>query len=249
MVIRWWHLGCVLAFACGASHASTLDDVLARNVSARGGLAKIQAIKTLRTSGTLRFGEQFELAFTQFQKAPDSVRSEASLQGLTAVQAWDGRQAWQISPFQGRKDPEQMTPDDARGLADDAPIGGALIDWQARGSRLEYLGTEDVDGTEAHKIKVTLKNGDVQIVYLDPDHFLEIRMRSQRSVRGTLVESVTDYGDYEEVAGVFFPFAVSTLNKADGSEQKTSVAHAEANVAMDDALFAFPATATKGAGK
>lgn len=248
MRIRWWHVGCAFALVSGYAHASTLDDLLAKNLVARGGVDKIHAIKTLKTSGTLRFGEQFELAFTQFQKAPESVRSEASLQGLTAVQAWDGRQAWQISPFQGRKDPEQMTPDDARGLADDAPIGGALVDWQARGSRLEYLGTEDVDGTDAHKIKATLKNGDVQIVYLDPDHFLEIRTRAQRTVRGTLVESVTDYGDYEEVAGVFFPFSISTLNKADGSEQKTTVVHAEANVAMEDSLFAFPATA-RGAAK
>lgn len=249
MRIRWWHVGCAFAVLTGVANASTLDDLLAKNLTARGGLDTIHAIKTLKTSGTLRFGEQFELAFEQYQKAPDSVRSEASLQGLTAVQAWNGSQAWQISPFQGRKDPEQMTPDDARGLADDAPIAGALVDWQTRGSRLEYLGTEDVDGTEAHKIKVTLKNGDVQIVYLDPDHFLEIRTRSQRTVRGTLVESVTDYGDYENVAGAFFPFSISTINKADGSEQKTSIEHAQANVAMDDALFAFPGAANKGAAK
>jgi len=248
-----WHIAGLFALVAGSAQAATSEELIAKNLEARGGLAKVQAIKTLKTSGKLRFGEQFELSFTQYQKAPESSRSEASLQGLTAVQAWDGHQAWQISPFQGRKDPEKLSADDARALADDAPIGGPLVDWQARGSKIEYLGTEDVDGTEAHKLKVTLKNGDVATVYLDPDHFLEIRTQTQRTVRGTLVESTTDYGDYEQVDGVYFPFSISTENKSDGSVQKTLVEHAEANVPMDDALFAFPTAAqpatSKGAGR
>jgi hypothetical protein len=62
------------------------------------------------------------------------------------------------------------------------------------------------------------------------------------------VERVTDYGDYEKVAGVYFPFSASTLNKSDGSEQKQSITKADANLPMDDALFAFPVAAT-GAAK
>jgi hypothetical protein len=225
----------------------TADELVAKNLEARGGAAKLQAIKTLKSEGKLLVGGQFELGVVQYQKAPESTRTEASIQGLTAVQAWDGKEAWQISPFQGRKDPEKMSADDAKALADDAPISGQLAGWQERGSKLEYLGTEDVDGTDAHKLKVTLKNGDVEYVYLDPDHFLEIRVATQRSVRGTLVESVSDYGDYEQVDGVYFPFSVATESRPDGNRQQLTIEHAEANVPMDDALFAFPNT--QGAGR
>lgn len=238
----------VLVFACASAHAIGVDDLIAKNLDARGGAAKLQAVKTLKTEGKLRFDGQFELDFTQYQKAPESVRSEASLQGLTAVQAWDGKEAWQISPFQGRKDPEKMTIDDASALADDAPIGGQLLGWQTRGSKVEYLGTEDIDGTDAYKLKVTLKNGDIEYVYLDPDHFLEIRTVAQRSVRGTQVETVNDYGDYEQVEGVYFPFSIATENKGDGSRQQTTIEHAQANVEIADSLFAFP-VAKQGAGK
>src|SRR4051812_17950097 len=231
------------------AHALTVDELLAKNLEARGGAAKVAAIKTLKSEGKLVFGGQFELTLTNYQKAPDLVRTEASIQGLTAVQAWDGKDAWQISPFQGRKDPEKMTADDAKALSDDAPIAGALIGARDRGAKIDYLGTEDVDGTEAHKLKVTLKNGDVEYVYLDPDHFLEIRTVAQRSVRGTQVESVTDYGDYEEVDGVFFAFSTATESKPDGNRSQTTIDHAEANVALDDALFAFPAAKATGAGK
>lgn len=236
-----------LAFAPVFAHAFTADELLAKNLEARGGADKVAAIKTLKSEGKLVFGGQFELALVNYQKAPDLVRTEASIQGLTAVQAWDGKEAWQISPFQGRKDPERMTADDARALSDDAPIMGALIGAKERGAKIDYLGTEDVDGTEAHKLRVTLKNGDIEYVYLDPDHFLEIRTESQRRVRGTEVVSVTDYGDYEEVAGVYFPFATSTENKGDGSRQTTTLDKVEANFAIDDGQFAFPAAKTGGA--
>ena len=233
--------------AAPAVQAVSVDELLAKNLEARGGAEKVAAIKTLKSEGKMLFGGQFELALTQYQKAPESIRTEASLQGLTAVQAWDGKDAWQISPFQGRKDPEKMSGDDAKSFADDAPIAGALIGARERGSKIDYLGTEDVDGTGAHKLKVTLKNGDVEYVYLDPDHFLEIRTTAQRSVRGTQVVSVTDFGDYEEVAGVFFPFSMATENKADGSRQQITIEHAEANVPLEDSVFSFPAT-QKGAG-
>ena len=123
--MRIGSIGLVVSFRCArdaSAHALTVDDLLAKNLEARGGADKVAAIKTLKSEGKLLFGGQFELALTQYQKAPDSVRSEASIQGLTAVQAWDGKEAWQISPFQGRKDPEKMSADDAKSLADDAPI-------------------------------------------------------------------------------------------------------------------------------
>ncbi len=236
----------VVALASSSAHALTVDELVAKNAEARGGLAKIEAIKTLRMQGQIRvtgdFGS-FDLGLNQIKKAPSSVRNEASVQGLTQIEVWNGQQGWRIDPFQGRKDAERMTDDDARGLADDANIAGPLINTKERGSTIEYQGTEDVDGTEAHKLKVTLKNGDVQTVYLDPDHFIEIRTVSQRKVRGTEVEDTSDFADFELVAGVYFPFSISTHTKGQGGQQQVTIEKAEANVALDDALFAFPAKA------
>ena len=238
----------MLLLVATSVQAMTADELVAKNLAARGGLDKIHAITTLKLEGKMRIGGQFELAFTSYQKAPDSTRIEATLQGMTQIQAWDGKEAWQISPFQGRRDPERMSGDDAKGLSDDASIGGPLVDWKARGSTLAYLGTEDIDGTEAHKLKVTLKNGDIEYVYLDPDYFLTIRTVSQMTVRGTLVKSVTDYGDYERIKGVYFPFSSTTgSGGGDGGSQQLSVLKATANAPIDDGVFAFPTSVTKGA--
>jgi len=243
-------LFCVATLLVTASaHAMTADELVTKNIDARGGLDKIHAITTLKLEGKLRIGGQFELSFASYQKAPQSLRFEATIQGMTQIQAWDGKDAWQISPFQGRRDPEKMSADDARSLADDAAIDGPLVDWKANGSTLDYQGTEDIDGTQAHKLKVTLSNGDIEYVYLDPDYFLEIRRISQLTIRGIHVKVVADYGDYERVNGVYFPFSTSIQSQGGGDgggTQQLTVMKASANVPMDNSLFAFPANAGTG---
>jgi hypothetical protein len=142
-----------------------------------------------------------------------------------------------------------MSADDIKSLAETAAdFDGALVDWQSKGNKLEYLGTEDVDGTLAHKIKLTRRSGDTEYVYLDPDHYLEIRLLSQRTEHGVTVETVTDLGDYEKVQGVFVPFSVESGQKGSSDRQKLIVSSAQINAKTDDAMFALPAAAAKTGG-
>jgi len=225
-----------------AGAAETADELVARNIAARGGAAQMQALHSLRLSGRLLVnGGRFELALTETRVRGAGVRSEASVQGLTVVQAYDGHDGWQINPFQGRKDPERLPPDDVKELADSADLDGAWVDYKAKGSQLEYLGTEDVDGTAAHKLRLSLANGDLQTVYLDPDAFLVIRIVNSRMIRGALQETVTDFGDYEQVAGVYVPLALETGPKGSQDRQKIEFDKAEGNVTVDPAVFHFPA--------
>lgn len=232
-------------FAPGAL-ALTADELVAKNIEAKGGSEKLHAIQSLRLTGKQLVNQgQFELAYVQTKKRPDWVRTEAKVQGLTLINAYDGTQAWQVSPFQGRKDPEKMSEDDAKGLIEGADIDGPLVDYRAKGSTVEYLGTEDIDGTLAQKLKVILKNGDIQIVYLDPEHFLEIRILSQRIEHGALVETETDIGDYEQVNGVYIPFSREVGARGSSDKQKILIDKAVANSPVEDSAFHFPTASTK----
>jgi len=164
----------VMCLGAHAAFAVTADELATKNVEAKGGIDKLHAIQSLRLSGRMRVEhDTIELGYVTYVRQPGSIRYEASLQGLTQVQAYDGTQAWQINPFQGRKDPEKLSADDAKGLGEDAAdFTGPLVDYKSKGYKLDYLGTEDIDGTDAHKLRVTRANGDISIVYLDPDHFL-----------------------------------------------------------------------------
>lgn len=229
--------------ACaGCAYAVTADDLVAKNIAARGGMDKLQAIKTLKTQGQLIAGGAFKLAYSEVYKRPDRLRVEASVQGLTQVQAWDGQQGWSIQPFGGRKDPIPMSADDAKELAEQADFDGPLVDAKAKGNAVTYLGTEDVDGTNAHKLQVQLKDGNTVVVYLDPDAYLPIREVARRMVRGTQEVTQTDFGDYEQVDGVYFPFAITTGPKGGTPDQmlQISLDKAQANVPVEDSVFAFP---------
>jgi len=219
----------------------TLDELVAKNVAAKGGADALRALQSVRFTGKMLVNEgQLQLAYVETKKRPGEVRSEASLQGMTAIQAYDGEQGWKVYPFQGRKDPEKMSADDTKSLIEEAEIDGPLVDWKAKGSTVEYLGREDVDGTSAHKLKVVRKNGDVTFVYLDPDAFLEIRKTTQRVEQGAQVEVETDVGDYEKIAGVFLPFSIESGRKGDPDKQKIVIDKAEPNISVDDATFKFP---------
>lgn len=233
----------VMCLFAQSALAVTADELAIKNVEAKGGIDKLHALQTMRLSGRMRIqGDTIELGYVTLVKQPARIRYEASLQGLTQVQAYDGTQAWQINPFQGRKDPEKLSADDAKGLGEDAAdFTGVLVDYKSKGYRLDYLGTEDIDGTDAHKLRVTRPNGDSTIVYLDPDHFLEIRLVNRRIEHGVPVETVTDFGDYEQVEGVYVPFVQESGLKSSSDRQKVQFERAEANPSAPESAFQFPA--------
>jgi outer membrane lipoprotein-sorting protein len=165
---------------------------------------------------------------------------EITLQGLVAVQAYDGKTGWQIMPFQGKKDPEATGEDDTKALAEQADIDGPLVDYKAKGNKVELLGKEPVEGTDAYKLKVTLKNGEVRTISLDADSFLEIKVESKRTIRDTEREAESTLGDYKEVEGMMMPFSVESGMKGAPQKQKITIEKIEINPAIDDSRFKMP---------
>jgi outer membrane lipoprotein-sorting protein len=235
----------LLSLASAPSFAVTVDELIAKHIEARGGDEKMKAIQSLQFTGKLELTGDFTAEFSMIRwiKRPDRVRTDATLQGLTSVRAWDGHEGWAISPLFGRKEPERISRDESKDLIEIADIDGPLIDSATKGYRIDYLGTEDLEGTEAHKLRVTTNDGDVQYVYLDPDYYLVIRVLYRRSVRGAQVETETDFGNYEKVNGVYFPFSIDSGPKGGEKTRKITIDKAEANVVLSDMLFQFPGSA------
>ncbi len=221
-----------------------MDEIAARHIEARGGMEKIRAIRSLRLTGKVLFGGgdfSINVAFARAVERPGLLRDEITLQGLTAVDAWDGKDAWSVQPFEGRRDPYRAAADEARARAEEADFEGPLVGWREKGNTVEYLGTEDVDGTPALKLRVTLKDGNVVTLYLDPDLYLTIREARKRFVRGTEQLQESDFGSYGPIAGVLFPFSIESGAPNRPRMSKLTIETAEANVEFDPSLFRFPA--------
>jgi outer membrane lipoprotein-sorting protein len=230
-----------LAILAPCLSAQSVDEIIAKYVQARGGADKLKSVQSIKTTATMTMGPGMELPGTVIQKRPKFARLEFTAQGLTAVQAFDGKDAWQIMPFMGKKDPELMAADDAKETEEMADVDGPLVDYKSKGHQLELQGKEKVEGTDADKLKLTLKNGDVQTIYLDADSFLEIKEVTKRTVRGTDQEIEAAIGDYKEVKGMMFPFAIENTVKGSDQKQKITITNIELNVPVDDSIFKMPA--------
>jgi len=224
------------------ANAQTAEELVQKNLVAKGGLEKIKAIKSVRITGKLIGGGGFTAATVQENARPNLVRETISLQGMTAVTAYDGTTGWQVQPFGGHKDPELMGEDDLRDLLLDADFDGPLVAYKEKGNTVEYLGHDVVDGDDALRLKVTLKDGDIIYYFLDPDTFLEIRKEVQEFIRGSVRESVLEMGSYKPVAGVMYPYSISQGTKANPSQQTTAIDRIEVNVPIDNSDFAVPAS-------
>lgn len=224
------------------SRSQTADEVIAKNLEARGGIEKIHAIQNIRMTGRFIGMRGRTASVGQENVRPDLVRETFSMQGMTQVQAYDGATGWEIQPFRGRKDPQLMGEDSVRNVLLDADFEGPLVDYREKGSTVEYLGHDAVDGDDALRLKVTLKNGDVVYDYLDPDTFMEIRQEIQQFIRGSVRERVVSLGSYKPVLGVMFPFSISQGPKNNPEALTYSWRKVEANVQIDLADFALPAS-------
>jgi hypothetical protein len=235
--------------------AQDAQSLIAKNLEARGGAAALAAIKNVSFEGRTIFPGDFEVTYKETHArlgAGAADRVDFGLQGLDIIQAYDGDAGWKINPLQGRKDAEKMSADEARALADAALIEGPLLAAHGDGSHVTYLGREDFDGTLAYKLKVAQKDGDEFVYWLDPDTWLEIKVDETRRIRGAAQTTETELGDYEKIAGVYFPMSVESWPQGQqGQRQRTIIASGNANTAVSDAFFAEPrgaATPAKAMG-
>src|SRR5881296_951758 len=230
-----------LAVLAAPLPAQTADEIIAKYLTNVGGMDKIQAVTTLRRSGKIALGGGFEAQVVQESKRPNKVRQEFQFQGMTGVNAYDGKTGWKIEPWQGKKDPEALSEEEMKQIVEDADFDDPLVNYQQKGNKVEFVGTEQVEGTEAYKLKVTLASGDVRYYYMDTDYYVPIKIEMKRMIRGAEQEFETSLGDYKEVAGWYLPYSVETRRKGSEDVQKITFEKIEANVPIDDRRFQKPA--------
>ncbi len=220
--------------------AQTLDEIVAKNIEARGGLGALRGIRTLRMSGTVSMGPGTQAGLVMEFRRPRMVRQEFSAGGTTAVAAFDGTAGWQLVPVAGKGVAERMSPDDQGEMEEQADVEGDLVDWKAKGSVVELLGKEPVSGAEAWKLRVTLKSGTVRTLWLDAGSFLEIQNETKRTAAGKTVEFVSTVSDYRDVSGLRIPFQMETRPKWASTGQKIVLTSVEVNVPIAESRFRMP---------
>lgn len=247
-----WIVAACAALIALPAHAQTADELIAKNLKAKGGLEKIKAVKTLRATGHLTLAPGMEAPFVMTLKRPNEMRMEVTVQGTVGVQAFDGHSAWAFLPFMGQTSPTPLTDEQAKMVEEQADFDGPLVDYKTKGMKVEAAGRDTVDGVSAYKLKLTRADGQVRYLFLDPERYLEIKTAGRRNIGGTEMDVESRISDYKEVGGILMAHTIESGVTGASQRQKISIDHYEPNIEVAESAFVMPAapdTSAKAAAK
>jgi outer membrane lipoprotein-sorting protein len=194
-----------LATAAPRAWAQTVDEIIARNIQARGGAEKIKAVQSMKQTSHMKI-QAMSATLTLYAKRPNLSRQEMTIAGATAVAAFDGQSAWGLNPMMGQTAPKVLTGPAADQVRTQAAFDPPLLDYRAKGTKVEYLGTEPDGARSLIHLRITDKMGVVINCYLDAQTALETKIVAD-SPNGPVETRLSDYRD---VGGLKMPFAIRT---------------------------------------
>lgn len=215
-----------------SAFAQTADEVIAKHIDALGGAAKLATLKSVRMESNLSVqGMDIPVVTTKVHNVGQRV--DISAMGMDGYIITTATKGWTYMPFMGQSAPEAMPEEQVKEGADELDLNGPLFNYKEKGSTVELLGKEDIDGTSTFKIKLTTKAGKSRTYFLDAKTFFIIRMTAKATVMGQEQEMTVNYGDYKAVDGVFF---AHTIGGAFGQGDMT-VTKIEINKPIDEKIF------------
>ena len=222
----------------GDSYARSMGYARANKSAGKGG----HPAAATATGNTKDQGEQVLLPFTLDRKRPHLSRMEVEFGGKTAVQVYDGTQGWKVRPFLNRNDVEPYTADELRSAeAARDELEGPLVDYAAKGTKVEYEKVEQVEGNDAYKLKLTTKSGTVRHMWIDAKTFLDVKLEGvPRRMDGKMHDVYVYQRDFRKVEGVTIPFTLETAVVGYPDTHKMIIEKAAVNPKLDDALFTKP---------
>ncbi len=240
--MKWKALILTLLLGSAGAFAGELEDVLEKYYKALGGKDLLAKITSMKASGTFTMsmgGQKMESPFTMVVKDLSKVRLDAKFQGTSITQCYDGEKGWRLMPMMS-PDPQDMNEKEAADVVDMANIHGDLYNYEERGSKLEYMGKEDVEGTETHKIKVVTADGREKMVFLDAEYYLPIKSTGKTNFGGMDVDVETVISDYKKIDGYMMSHAAATTPAGGQGGMEFKIIEVELNPKIDDSIFQKP---------
>src|SRR5688572_26010908 len=88
----------VAAGTVSAGSGQSVDEIIARNIEAKGGLQRLRSLQSIKqTARVTMMG--MEATMTVYLKRPSKLRQEMSVAGQNVVNGFDGTTAWIVNPL------------------------------------------------------------------------------------------------------------------------------------------------------
>lgn len=223
----------------------TAAQIVEKNVSAKGGLQAWRAVQAMSFSGKMDAGgkAKVQLPFVLEKKRPRKMRIELVFANDTAVQVYDGSNGWKLRPYLGRRDVEPYSPEELKSASFESDVDGPLVDYAAKGNKVELEGVEKVENHDAYKLKLTMKGGQVQHIWVDAGTFLEVKVEgTPRRMDGKMRPVWIYLRDYRDVNGLMIPYAFETAVQGYKDTHKMIIESTVVNPKLEDSLFTKPSS-------
>jgi outer membrane lipoprotein-sorting protein len=192
-------------------------------------------------------GEQVQLPFRLEMKRPHKSRFELDFADKTAVQVYDGERGWKLRPFLNRQDVEPFTESEAKAEAAKSDLEGPLVNYQAKGTQVALEGTEQIEGHNAYRLKVTPRSGEAQHVWIDAQSFLDVKVEgTPRRMDGKMRNVSVYQRDFRKVNDLTVPYLYVTVIEGNPTPHRMVVESVTVNPTLDDARFAKPQVLVAG---
>jgi len=222
--------------------AQTVDEVIKKAIESRGGVDKIKAVQSERITGRVIFPQGVEGTLILELKRPHKLYSEVTVEGQKMLRAYDGKLAgWTINPFSENKEVQPMAEDELKGMPDETDQDGPLVDYKAKGSQIQLVAKEDLDGKAVYHLKITDKNGEARAYFLDASTFLTVKWTGIRKIDNQLLPWECTLSDYRDVGGLKFPFKIDQGSPDTEFRQSLTIDKVELNPKIEESHFAKPA--------
>lgn len=222
----------------------SLDEILKSHFEAIG-QDKLTAVKSMKMTGKVST-QGMEFPVVMRVKRPGKVRMEATIQGSVMIQAYNGTEGYMIIPMSGSTEPQDFNEDQLKQFKETADMDGKLYNYKEKGSTLELVGAEDMEGTEVYKLKLTEKpdqeggEGDVTYLFIDADSFVILKTNMKRSYGGNEVEMDQFTSNYKMMNGVAIAHSIESKVGGNSMSQIT-IDEIVFDEEMPDNLFDKPA--------
>jgi len=222
--------------ATPAASAQTLDEIIAKNLAARGGVEKLRSLETVKSAGVVE-ARGVEIPIATWAKRPNKMRHDRKMPDRTISVGFDGNTVWMLDSTTGTA--QKMSGPQADATRDEATFDPLFLSYKDRGYQIELVGNETLDGVAVHHLRVTKKNGPVEDHYLHAETGLEFRTVTVMEQAGMKAELRTDFADYRPVDGMQVPFSIRQFRNGTPVVQ-VKLTEFEFNVPIDDEMFAMP---------
>ena len=231
----------ILSFLAFAAFAQTADEIIAKHLEAMGGKAW-ETVKTMKMESkvSVQAAPGMEIPMTMTVVNNKSARMDVSVMGMTQSSCINGDKGWANNPFAGKMEAEPLTADQVVEMKDMTDLSGSLYNYKQKGYSVEYLGKEDLEGTEVHKIKIVRSPTKTEYALIDPENWYQIKNITVATVDGKEITAETMYSNFKKDGELVFPYTIEQNNPMMGASV-TTVTALKLNEPVDEKIFDMPA--------